>query len=90
MRGACALLGIDTPLSPSTCRQTKKNTTTTNKTKTKTKAADWWSFGVLLFELVSGTVPFAADDRLDMYRAIAAAAYRVPPHFSPVRLRWRC
>jgi len=33
-------------------------------------AVDWWSFGVLLHELMSGKTPFKADDELDTYMKI--------------------
>jgi len=32
-----------------------------------TLAVDWWSFGVLLHELMSGKTPFKADDELDIF-----------------------
>mmetsp|Transcript_111218 Transcript_111218/g.221195 ORF Transcript_111218/g.221195 Transcript_111218/m.221195 type:complete len:170 (-) Transcript_111218:195-704(-) len=33
----------------------------------QTRAVDWWTLGVLLFELMTGTVPFKAQSELDMY-----------------------
>lgn len=27
------------------------------------KAADWWSLGVLMFEMLTGNLPFQGDDR---------------------------
>jgi len=32
-----------------------------------TLAVDWWSFGVLLHEFMSGKTPFKADDELDIF-----------------------
>ena len=50
------------------------------------QAADWWAVGVLIHELVAGRCPFYSEDRMEMYRRIAAAELRCPPHFSAVRL----
>jgi serine/threonine protein kinase len=36
--------------------------TGSSKTGGYTKAVDWWSFGVLLFELICGSTPFAPTD----------------------------
>lgn len=46
------------------------------------QAADWWSMGVLAFELVAGVPPFMHDDRMVMYRRIVDGVYTCPPHFS--------
>ncbi|KAJ3346557.1 camp-dependent protein kinase catalytic subunit [Entophlyctis luteolus] len=35
-----------------------------------TKAVDWWSFGVLIFELVSGKTPFGDDSSEQIYENI--------------------
>lgn len=32
--------------------------------------ADWWSFGVLMFELLTGNLPFHADNRHDTMQMI--------------------
>lgn len=33
-------------------------------------ASDWWSLGVLIFELCHGLPPFYQEDKLAMYRKI--------------------
>jgi len=31
------------------------------------KAVDWWALGVLLYEMIAGTDPFADDDPMNIY-----------------------
>lgn len=56
------------------------------------QAADWWSTGVLIFELVAGVCPFYSEDRMEMYRQIVAANVKCPQHFTPVssQRHWQC
>lgn len=44
-------------------------------------ASDWWSFGVLLFELVCGTTPFRAENPMKMYEKIVQQEYNFPEGF---------
>lgn len=46
------------------------------------KAADWWSYGVFVFEMCSGKTPFHADELMDIYHRIVKAKYKFPHHFS--------
>jgi serine/threonine protein kinase len=48
-----------------------------------TRAVDWWAVGVLVYEMVAGFPPFHQEDRVTMFRAICAAQYTMPSHFSP-------
>lgn len=45
-------------------------------------SADWWSFGVLLFEMSAGHPPFYAADPMRIYEKIVSGKYRCPSHFS--------
>ncbi|CAH1109650.1 unnamed protein product [Psylliodes chrysocephalus] len=45
-------------------------------------SVDWWSFGVLLFEMSAGFPPFCAKDHMKLYEKIVAGKYIHPPHFS--------
>lgn len=47
------------------------------------KAVDWWAYGVIIFELVSGRSPFFAKDPLRVYEKILAARYVFPVYVSP-------
>ncbi|KAI8846478.1 kinase-like domain-containing protein [Chytridium lagenaria] len=44
-----------------------------------TKAVDWWSFGVLVFELVSGKTPFGDDTSEKIYDNITAGRIKWHP-----------
>ncbi|KAL8283526.1 hypothetical protein RQP46_005629 [Phenoliferia psychrophenolica] len=44
------------------------------------KAADFWAFGVLLFELLAGYPPFFADSPLEIYEKILTGKFAFPPH----------
>jgi len=41
-------------------------------------AADWWSFGVFTFELLTGTPPFVDDDPMKLYQLILRGHYSWP------------
>ncbi|KAK4691616.1 hypothetical protein P7C70_g9312, partial [Phenoliferia sp. Uapishka_3] len=44
------------------------------------KPADFWAFGVLLFELLAGYPPFFADSPLEIYEKILTGKFAFPPH----------
>lgn len=46
------------------------------------RGADWWSFGVLVHEMLAGAPPFAESDAAATYARIASGSFTVPPHFS--------
>jgi len=47
------------------------------------KAVDWWSFGTLMFEMLTGLPPFYSEDVQQMYAMIMSADLQPPPSMSP-------
>lgn len=45
-------------------------------------ACDWWSFGILVYEMNAGYAPFQHKDPMVLYDKIAAGKYKTPQHFS--------
>ncbi|XP_013200375.1 cAMP-dependent protein kinase catalytic subunit alpha [Amyelois transitella] len=45
-------------------------------------SVDWWSFGVLLYEMNAGYPPFYANEPMKTYEKIVAAKYRCPSSFN--------
>ncbi|XP_028409881.1 ribosomal protein S6 kinase 2 beta-like isoform X2 [Dendronephthya gigantea] len=48
-----------------------------------TQAADWWSYGVLMFEMLTGSLPFQGKDRKDTMTMILKAKLGMPQFLSP-------
>nr|CAH7754079.1 unnamed protein product [Callosobruchus chinensis] len=46
------------------------------------KAVDYWSFGVLLFEMSAGYPPFTSSDPMKVYERIISCKYKCPGSFS--------
>ena len=44
------------------------------------KAVDWWSYGSLLYEMLTGLPPFYSQDVQDMYKRIVADALSFPDY----------
>ncbi|XP_017879768.1 cAMP-dependent protein kinase catalytic subunit beta-like [Ceratina calcarata] len=45
------------------------------------KAVDWWSFGVLIYEMNAGYPPFYSRDPMRIYEKIVAGKYKFAHHF---------
>lgn len=48
-----------------------------------TMAVDWWSLGVLIYEMTVGAPPFYADQPIEIYEKIVAGKVSYPGHISP-------
>jgi RAC serine/threonine-protein kinase len=48
-----------------------------------TKAVDWWSFGTLMYEMLTGLPPFYAQDVQQMYFKIMHAKLELPDSLDP-------
>ncbi|XP_072383949.1 cAMP-dependent protein kinase catalytic subunit 1-like [Diabrotica undecimpunctata] len=45
-------------------------------------SVDWWSLGVLIYEMCAGFPPFYAKDHMKLYERIVTGKFTCPPHFS--------
>lgn len=45
-------------------------------------SVDWWTFGVLMYEMASGMAPFHAREPMKIYEKVVSGKYSMPKHFS--------
>lgn len=45
------------------------------------KSVDWWAFGILLFEMMSGYPPFYDENPLQIYKKIIEGYFEFPMNF---------
>jgi serine/threonine protein kinase len=48
------------------------------------KAVDWWSLGVLIYEMIAGYPPFYAETPVAIYEKIVAGVVEFPRDFDPI------
>ncbi|XP_050672694.1 cAMP-dependent protein kinase catalytic subunit alpha-like [Leptidea sinapis] len=46
-------------------------------------SVDWWSLGILIYEMNAGFPPFFASEPMRIYEKIVNGRYRCPGHFTP-------
>jgi len=46
------------------------------------KGVDWWTLGILIFEMLASYTPFYHEDHMKMYKNISQGRIRFPSHFS--------
>lgn len=45
-------------------------------------SVDWWSLGILIYEMTAGFPPFTAETHIKLYEKIVAGKFRFPSHFT--------
>lgn len=45
-------------------------------------AADWWSFGMVIYEMLTGLPPWYSDDQTEMIEGILNKSVNIPPNMS--------
>lgn len=53
-------------------------------TKPYNKSVDWWSFGILIYEMLAGHTPFYDSNTIKTYENIMNAPLKFPDYFDPI------
>lgn len=53
-------------------------------TKPYNKSVDWWSFGIIIYEMLAGYTPFYDSNTIRTYEKILNAPLRFPEYFDPL------
>ena len=48
------------------------------------KVVDWWTLGILIFEMLTGLPPFYDENTNEMYKRILTEELKLPDYISPV------
>jgi serine/threonine protein kinase len=48
-----------------------------------TKSVDWWSYGIIVYEMLAGVPPFLDENSNRLYRDIVSKPVEFPEHLSP-------
>lgn len=43
---------------------------------------DWWSLGILIYEMTAGYPPFSGETQMKLYEKICNGKFRYPSHFT--------
>ena len=46
------------------------------------KGVDWWTLGILIYEMLASFPPFAAENQIDIFKKIIRGKIRFPKRFS--------
>ena len=46
-------------------------------------AVDWWGVGVVMYEMISGMLPFRSRDHEELFSLILTQEVKVPAFFTP-------
>lgn len=53
-------------------------------------SVDWWTFGILIYEMLYGETPFKGKDDMSTFASILHKTIALPKHIEVRRARWSC
>ena len=54
------------------------------KKKGYSYSVDWWSYGILLYEMIFGFVPFSSENKMELFKMIIEGKFKFPTHKNDV------